>query len=344
MALAALATVLAALPDAALMLGPEGRVALANGAAQARFGVWIVGQSYVSALRHPAILQAVDDCYALGRAGEAEFVHTAEGVDSRLALRLSPIVLPEQGGLHALLQLRDVSARVRGEAIQSDFVANVSHELKTPLTAILGFIETLEGPARDDPEGRARFLAMMRGEAERMSRLVSDLLSLSRVESQLSRRPREVVDLAEVAGSAAETLAGSMEVRADLPGPARLRGDPDQLTQVVGNLLENARRYGGGRARIALERVDREPVLRGPAWALSVADEGPGIASEHLPRLTERFYRVDAHRSRAQGGTGLGLAIVKHIVQRHRGRLRIDSRPGRGTTVTVLLPAGDAAS
>nr|WP_238941496.1 ATP-binding protein [Jannaschia sp. Os4] len=328
--------VLDALSDAALLLGPDGRVAVANAPAQARFGVWIVGQSYVSALRQPPILSLVDGCFAHGAGGAVEVTHVAEGVESRLRLQLTPLVLDR--GLHALLVFRDVSAAKRDEALQSAFVANVSHELKTPLTAILGFIDTLEGPARDDAGGRARFLGLMRREAERMSRLVADLMSLARVEAQAARRPTARLDWAEVVRGAAEPLEDRMAVEMRLGGPAWVRGDADQLVQVATNLLENALRYGGGAAEVALDHVAREPVLRGPAWRMTVRDRGPGIAPEHVPRLTDRFYRVDAHRSRAAGGTGLGLAIVKHIVTRHRGRLRIDSALGRGTSVAVLLP------
>ena len=332
------APILDALPDAGLVLDEEGRVALANGAARARFGDWIVGRSYVGALRAPAILSTVEDGYVRREGGEATLTHVADGVETRLLLTVRPIMLSEGPMPHLVLVFRDDSAASAREAIQSEFVANVSHELKTPLTSILGFIETLEGPARTDPKAAGRFLATMRAEAERMSRLVSDLLSLSRVEAQARRRPTDRVDLSHVAGEVIATLAERLDVAADLAPGAWVAGDADQLAQVVTNLLENAARYGGGRAEVRVEAVARAAALRGPAWRLTVRDHGPGIAPEHLPRLTERFYRADAHRSRAAGGTGLGLAIVKHVVQRHRGRLRIESPAGEGTIVTVTLP------
>lgn len=237
-----------------------------------------------------------------------------------------------------LLHLRDISALDRAERMRADFVANVSHELKTPLAALIGFIETLRGPARDDPEARERFLALMDAETRRMDRLVGDLLSLTKLESEppLARDARaDLVTVVERVISLMQPVAA----RANVPirswiSPARapVHGEEDRLVQMLTNLVDNAIKYGRpGPVTVALKAAGSE-------WVLAVEDRGPGIAAEHLPRLTERFYRVDTARSRAMGGTGLGLALVKHILRRHGGRMDIDSRPGRGTTVTVRLP------
>jgi two-component system phosphate regulon sensor histidine kinase PhoR len=234
--------------------------------------------------------------------------------------------------------------------MRRDFVANVSHELRTPLTALMGFIETLRGPAREDAAARDRFLDIMATEAGRMNRLVGDLLSLSRVEGEERVRPRGMVNLTGVLESVLRTLrplaedAGVM-LEADLgDGPVEIVGDADQLMQVFTNLVENAIKYGasGKRVTVWMERADRDPALRAPGVRVHVIDYGPGVDPVHLPRLTERFYRADSHRSRALGGTGLGLAIVKHIVNRHRGRLRVASDLGQGAKFTVVLPTGRA--
>jgi two-component system phosphate regulon sensor histidine kinase PhoR len=211
----------------------------------------------------------------------------------------------------------------------------------------VGFIETLRGAARDDPVARERFLAIMDREAGRMIRLVNDLLSLSRVEAEEHRRPSDRVDLAGLLRGVIQTHADAADaagVAVSLtvaPEAAAVIGDPDQLAQVFHNLTENALKYGsaGGRVDIVADYILREPKIQGPAVAVTVADTGEGIDPLHLPRLTERFYRVDSHRSREKGGTGLGLAIVKHIVNRHRGRLRIESEPGKGSRFIVILPA-----
>ena len=338
--------VLDALLEPALLLDPTGRVALANAAARDRLGVWMMGQSYVSVLRQPALLAPVEDAFADGRPGTARFTHSTGEVETLFDVAVTPIDTERRGRRQVLLVFRDVSEARAGESMRRDFVANVSHELKTPLTAVMGFIETLQGPARDDPRAQARFLSLMAQETARMNRLVSDLLSLSRLESQSRRRPTDRLDLMVVAGEAAATLAPRAEaegvrIALDGPGTAPAPGDRDQLMQVLSNLVENAVKYGArpGTVRLTVARIEREPVIRGPAWRVAVADDGAGIAPEHIPRLTERFYRVDTGRSRAEGGTGLGLAIVKHIVNRHRGRLRIDSVVGRGTEVAIVLPA-----
>jgi two-component system phosphate regulon sensor histidine kinase PhoR len=340
------AACLEVLEEPAMLLDGNGRVRIANAAARDRLGVWVVGQSYVSVLRQPSLLGPVEDAFFHRRIGTARFTHSTGEVETSFDVRVSPLIADDLERPMVLLVFRDVSDMRAGESMRRDFVANVSHELKTPLTALTGFIETLQGPARDDPAAQDRFLRLMAQETARMNRLVSDLLSLSRLEGQSRRRPKERIDLMPILretieamepGASGEGVALSLEGPETAPAP----GDADQLVQVVTNLVENAVKYGArpGTVRVAVARIEREPVIRGPAWKLVVADDGVGIEPEHIPRLTERFYRVDTGRSREEGGTGLGLAIVKHIVNRHRGRLRIESEPERGTRVSVVLPA-----
>jgi two-component system, OmpR family, phosphate regulon sensor histidine kinase PhoR len=233
--------------------------------------------------------------------------------------------------------------------MRRDFVANVSHELRTPLTALQGFIETLQGPARNDAAARERFLAIMATESDRMSRLVSDLLQLSHVEANQRMRPAKEIDLAATIGRAVDGLRPLAQraqvtlIGTGFDSPRMLRADSDQIMQVVVNLVENAIKYGsapGAKVEITLSET---VTLRGPAYCFWVQDYGAGIAPEHIPRLTERFYRVDSHRSRAQGGTGLGLAIVKHIVSRHRGKMTIDSTLGQGTRFSIFFPLTGSA-
>jgi two-component system phosphate regulon sensor histidine kinase PhoR len=251
-------------------------------------------------------------------------------------------------GLQAgvVLFFRDLTSARRLEAMRADFVANASHELRTPLASVLGFIETLQGPARDDAGARERFLEIMRGQAQRMKRLIDDLLSLSRIEMRAHLPPTQSVDLASIAAQMIETLSPlarewGVMIRAKLPdGPILVRGDRDELLRVAENLIENAVKYGesGGRVDVEVAGIGPSHGEQGPHVAFAVQDYGPGIAPEHLPRLTERFYRVDVAHSRDKGGTGLGLAIVKHIVNRHRGHFDIVSEPGQGARFTVTLP------
>jgi two-component system phosphate regulon sensor histidine kinase PhoR len=230
--------------------------------------------------------------------------------------------------------------------MRSDFVTNVSHELRTPLTALIGFIETLRGSARNDLAATARFLDIMQDEAERMNRLVGDLMSLNRVEGDERVRPTQSVVLNDIIHSSLHTLhplASEVDVAFEIEFPEvpiQIIGDADQLTQVFINIIGNAIRYGGSGGRITLRITTnaREPALRAAGVRIQIIDYGAGIDPVHLPRLTERFYRADDHRSRDLGGTGLGLAIVKHIISRHRGRLRIESELGEGATFTVILP------
>lgn len=334
--------VLAGIPSPTLLINVEERIVGLNAAAVAHFGE-VTGRSFVTVMRMPAMIEAVSQVFAGGGARELRVVSVSVSrVETPMQVRISPLA----GSGHAMMVFEDLSGMETAEAMRRDFVANVSHELRTPLTALMGFIETLRGAARDDASARDRFLAIMEREALRMNRLVGDLLSLSRVEAEERQRPEHPVDLSLVVQSVIQSLRPQAEAakvvleRAGETAPMKVPADPDQITQVITNLVENAVKYGssGGRVEISLRRVVHEPVLRGAAVAVEVRDFGEGIASQHIARLTERFYRVDTHRSREQGGTGLGLAIVKHIVARHRGRLKITSEQGVGSCFTMLLP------
>jgi two-component system phosphate regulon sensor histidine kinase PhoR len=335
------ASLLAGVPLPMLLIGHDLRVTAANPAAEALFGPGLTGRHYMTQFRQPAIVAAIERALAGGQVSQTRLVLTGPGRDTIYRIHCAL-----QGPRGVSLAFEDISEIEQASIIRRDFVANVSHELRTPLTALLGFIETLRGAARDDPAARDRFLAIMAGEAMRMNRLVADLLSLSRVESEERVRPSERIDIVAVVRSAVMTqraLAEASGVAVGLTapeGPVSVAADADQMTQVIHNLVENAIKYGGsgGKVQVAVSEDDNNSLLRGPAVSITVQDFGEGIDPIHLPRLSERFYRADAHRSRQKGGTGLGLAIVKHIMQRHRGRLRIESRQGEGSVFTVILP------
>jgi two-component system phosphate regulon sensor histidine kinase PhoR len=247
------------------------------------------------------------------------------------------------------MSFRDQTPLRRVEEMRADFVANASHELRTPLAALSGFIDTLIGPARNDEAARTRFLGIMQTQATRMARLIDDLLSLSRIELAAHLHPQTPVDLGKIVRQVADGLESLAKERnvaiavEALPAPVMIPGDRDELFRLFENLIENALKYGatGGKVQVSFAQAaghDGQPEMR-----VAVRDFGPGIAPEHLPRLTERFYRVDVGESRAQGGTGLGLSLVKHILNRHRGRLLIESVPGHGATFTACFPAAKAA-
>ncbi|MBM3612446.1 MAG: two-component sensor histidine kinase [Alphaproteobacteria bacterium] len=330
------------LPLPVVVITRDARILRMNARAIALFGPEVQGRHYMAALRQPEVAALLDRVLGGGPGGEARLVLTGPSRDS--IFRVHVAALGDQG---ASLAFEDISDIEHAGEIRRDFVANVSHELRTPLTALLGFIETLQGPAREDPAARGRFLDIMEREALRMNRLVGDLLSLSRVEAEERVRPSEIVEIGPLVGSVASTLRGlAAEARVSVvidcpPDLPEIPADHDQITQVLHNLIENAIKYGGsgGEVRIELRHDPASPAVRGPTVSVAVIDRGEGIDPIHLPRLTERFYRVDSHRSREKGGTGLGLAIVKHIVNRHRGRLRIDSTPGSGSRFEVILPA-----
>jgi two-component system, OmpR family, phosphate regulon sensor histidine kinase PhoR len=333
-----LAAVLDAIVEPVLVV-EAGRVSLANSAARGLLGQHIVGEDARLAIRHPAAQERLagesDDN------GEPINLVGLGTLDQRWEMR----VLPAEG--FRVIHLIDQTGSYTAERMRVDFVANASHELRTPLASILGFIETLsEGGAGEEPALRDRFLKVMHDEARRMQRLIEDLISLSRIEAEKYRLPDRAVDLEDLIAEVRSELldAGNPRCR-DLalelePGCPPVNGDRVQLSQLLHNLLGNAMKYGRPGTPIRLRLwCDEAGMVR-----LGVSDQGDGIAPEHLPRLTERFYRVDSGRSRALGGTGLGLAIVKHIVERHRGRLDITSTLGAGTSVTVLLPPSRGAT
>ncbi len=327
----------------AVLIGSDGRIVASNITSRKLFGARIVGRHYVTALRQPPLLDAVDRVREDKTVTRAGYLSS----DARGDVTYEAVATPVSHGGDVLVCFEDLTAKEEAGLMRRDFVANVSHELRTPLTALIGFIETLRGAARSDDAARDRFLGIMESEANRMNRLVADLLSLSRVEAEARIRPTKQVQLAAIVRGVVGTLqplADDQIVRVDTHGLDStdvMRGDADQLAQVVTNLVENAIKYSGNGADVSvtLVREETNPMIRGTALVLTIADTGQGIDPLHIPRLTERFYRIDSHRSRELGGTGLGLAIVKHIVNRHRGRLKIESEPGAGSRFSVILPA-----
>ena len=332
------ADLLQALPMAVVLIDHLERIVAANDAARTLFGQRMQGRHHALTFRQPELLTVIAAALKSRQSGAARLVLAGQSVDQVFEVQVTPL---HQG---ALCAFEDRSALEQMDRMRRDFVANVSHELRAPLTALLGFIETLQGAARNDAPARTRFLAIMAQEAERMNRLVRDLLQLSRVEAEERRGPSADLDLAQVVRAAVRVLtplaaAGQVTIR--LEGCDRVmmvRADADQMTQVLHNLIENAVKYGSPAGAVVTVALAREEGPRGPQLRLSVRDEGEGIAQVHIPRLAERFYRVDEHRSRAKGGTGLGLAIVKHIVNRHRGRLQVESNLGEGSRFSVILP------
>ncbi len=342
-----LAEFVSAIPMPALMVDQTERIIAANTDAKTLLTQNIVGRHFATILRQPQVIDAIEQ--ALHTKGPAKTRHLsndgAQDTTFEVECRyLNGVGAVSGGAVLAIFQ--DITHVEQASQMRRDFVANVSHELRTPLTAVMGFIETLRGPARDDAVARERFLHIMNDEANRMNRLVGDLLSLNRVESEERVRPKEQLELTGLLQSTLNSLrplAEDAEVQLTLTAPEEpvsLTGDNDQLRQVFTNLVENGIKYGGsgGSVEIRVAPSERDSAMRGPAVRVQVIDKGPGIDAVHLPRLTERFYRADSHRSRQLGGTGLGLAIVKHIINRHRGRLRVESDLGKGTTFTVILP------
>jgi two-component system phosphate regulon sensor histidine kinase PhoR len=336
------------LPDPLIALDRQRRIVRSNIAARALLGTIAAERDLSVTMRHPELLAAIDGLLETGPNGNfaapdqtaVEIVLSgAPEIDVIVHARRLP--RPAADGSLALLVLHDTTALRRAERMRADFVANASHELKTPIAGLAGFIETLRGPARDDVAARERFLGIMAEQAERMRRLVDDLLMLSRIEQHEHARPAGAVDLESVLHGVQDLLqlkASARKVAVELVVDEALPkavGDYDELTIVFQNLIDNALKYAkpSTTVRVTARRVGAEFV------SVAVADEGDGIPASHLPRLTERFYRVDNARSRALGGTGLGLAIVKHVVNRHRGRLDIQSTQGKGSVFTVTLPS-----
>ncbi len=331
-----------AMPAPAILVDAEARVLIANRPARELLPALRPGELLVLALRAPDVVDAIR---RVGAGGEAETALWSERAPIERLYQVDVAPLATDGGevVAMLLSLRDLTEARRVERMRADFIANASHELRTPLASLLGFIETLQGPAQADAKARAKFLDIMREQGRRMARLIDDLLSLSRIEQKQHLRPDSQVDLAQVVRHVADTLAPlardmNVELSIDAEGPVVVIGERDELLRVAENLIENAIKYGAHPETDAAAKVEISVTRRGKDGALIVRDHGRGIAPEHLPRLTERFYRVDPGQSRAKNGTGLGLAIVKHILARCRGRLTVASRLGEGSTFTAFTP------
>ena len=335
-----------ALADPCLVLDRRSVVLHANAAAGRQFPSVTRGNPLTFALRNPQLVEAFDVAM---RSGAVRSIELHETVPSETweKVVLSPLRHPGQEWLddddrQLLVTFQSLTELKRVDALRSDFIANASHEMRTPLASLMGFIDTLLGPAAKDTAAREKFLLIMRGQAERMSKLIDDMLSLSRIEMHQHVRPTGSIELAGLLrevreGLAMQAKAADLEIRLTLfDGPSTTTGDRGQMYEVFENLVENAIKYGAGGKSI---EIDLAPSSRpGFQHQVTVVDHGPGVEPEHVPRLTERFYRIDADASRKKKGTGLGLAIVKHIVNRHRGQLAIKSKPGEGMRVDVFLP------
>ncbi|MBN9041897.1 MAG: PAS domain-containing protein [Rhizobiales bacterium] len=348
----AVSAILTGLPDPTVLLDRAGRVIHLNPAAAQLAPALRTNEPAQFALRSPEIVTALREAIATAEPRRVTFLDHGP-VDRWMELIVTPVAVPTAFGGRdycMLMTFHDQTPLRRVEEMRADFVANASHELRTPLAALSGFIDTLQGPARDDPKARERFLGIMHAQATRMARLIDDLLSLSRVELSAHVRPSTQIDLLPLIRQVVdglEVLATERQVKieTELPEqPAIVAGDREELLRLLENLIENALKYGasGGRVIVTLATVAAADAV--PEIQVRVRDFGPGIAPEHLPRLTERFYRVDVGDSRAQGGTGLGLALVKHILNRHGGRLLIESVPQHGATFTAAFPQAKSAT
>jgi len=336
-------TLLDQMPLAVLVLSPNGRLTYANRAAMELFPRLIRGDHFATLIRKPAFVDALNQTIADGHQQKISFT-SSQLSGKYLEIRIS--VLKEGSefgnGEQIIVELEDRTSQKHADRMRADFIANASHELRTPLASILGYVETLQGHAKQDPEAQENFLGIIYKQAARMQALVDDLMSLSRIERDEHMRPSGVCDLVEILHETITTLAPLQQrknatITAELPEHLIvLAGDHGQLCQVFSNLLVNALKYGA-ESDTVLVHITKDPA-HGDLTGIAITDHGAGIGAKHLGRLTERFYRVNATKSRDKGGTGLGLAIVKHIVQRHGGQLQIESTEGRGSTFTVWLP------
>jgi two-component system, OmpR family, phosphate regulon sensor histidine kinase PhoR len=330
-------SLVSALPDPAIVVVETGEVLSANEPACRLLEVSPVGKHVTLALRAPIVLQAVNDAILNQTSSQVE--HILRGAVPRtIEVYVSPLGQQDGKARIALIILRDLTYEQQLERMRADFVANASHELRTPLASISGFIETMQGAAKNDPKAQAKFLDVMKAQADRMSSLIDDLLSLSRIEINEHLAPSGQVNLVDVVKKAKDLLTPvskeqNCEVRINMPNILAVTGDESQLSQVVINLIENAIKYAASGKFIDVEGSEQNGSVH-----LIVRDHGPGIAPQHVPRLTERFYRVNVQDSRMRGGTGLGLAIAKHIINRHRGKLLIESVVGQGSQFSIHLP------
>ena len=331
-----------AIPTAAVALDAAGSVVHYNRLACEFFPKIRNGLPMSQLSRNPDLIGAVDRALASDERIDVELIERVP-VERRVSASVSQLARsPSPSSPRLLITFRDLTEQDRLAQMRADFIANASHELRTPLASLRAFVETLQGPARDDPAARERFLGVMASQAERMTRLIDDLLSLSRVEMRVHLPPRGIVELNETAAYVCQSLepvAEGFNISLTLERdkmPARIRGDREEIVQVIQNLIQNAIKYGreGGHVKVRVGHEPAQPSSVARVW-VSVTDDGPGIAPVHMPRLTERFYRVNVTSSREKGGTGLGLAIVKHILNRHRGEMKIDSKLGAGSVFTV---------
>jgi two-component system, OmpR family, phosphate regulon sensor histidine kinase PhoR len=344
------ASMLDGLPDPVFLVDQSRIVVDCNRAARTLLGDGALGMKLSESLDNDDVLQAIDESLG-GSPGNRREVFLPYPVARNyefIVWRLPDLKSP--GPAWAMVALHDVTASKKADQMRADFVANVSHELRSPVSSLLGFIETLRGAARDDPEATERFLGIMASEAERMTRLINELLTLSKVETEEHIRPENSVELGPILDQVSATLSvravdRRMEIELQIPEdlPAII-GESDELTQVFLNLVANAVNYGrsGTAIRVVAAAQTSIPGTGGPGVSVAIINRGEGVPPDEIPRLTERFYRVDKGRSRKMGGTGLGLAIVKHIVARHRGHLKIESEPGQKTSFTVFLPRSGA--
>lgn len=350
MQLELLLPILNGLTACVFVLNGDRRILALNNAARKLFGEHLVESDFVLAIRDPNCLKAINKVLSGNKKSQTVIV-LHKPVRTTYQVTVTRTVANNENfgekDAAAVVSLENISHIFEAEQMRSEFVANVSHELRSPLTALNGFIETLKDAAKNDEQARERFLTIMEREATRMNRLIGDLLSLSKVEADAHLRPEAKVDICMVIEQVIalhDQSSGKQTPRIQLdcqPGVnTMVSGDADQLLQVFVNLVENAIKYGkvDGVVNVKVSQKEHAAGIRGAALQIEVIDQGAGISAEHLPRLTERFYRVDKGRSREMGGTGLGLAIVKHILARHRARLLIASVVGEGTTFTVLLP------
>lgn len=337
--------VLNGLPDPALVLDSRRHVVASNAAARELFGPHIEGRDIRLILRQPEILTAINTAELRGTSDRCEIVLLDRA--ERFLMASTSRISGDGAGFFFLLSFADVTRARLAERMRADFVANASHELRTPLSSLVGFIETLRGSAKGDPQAQDRFLGIMQEEAGRMARIIEDLLSLSRIELDRNLQPESKANIAQLVDEVitalrptAESHGVTLEVLKTDILPT-VRGDRDQIVQVLQNLINNALKYGADQSTIdvTLTPVSRIGGKTQQGVAVAIRDHGEGIDPRHIPRLTERFYRVDTARSRRLGGTGLGLAIVKHIVTRHRGELAIQSTLGSGSVFTVSFPA-----
>jgi two-component system phosphate regulon sensor histidine kinase PhoR len=370
--------ILESLPDPVMVIAAQEaddlagrRFIFANSAAREFFRIQSSGALLVTAIRNPKILEVVDEALFGGVPGEAAY-DSGGAQDRYLRALTRPLPVRPDGSHVALLMMRDETDARRNERMRADFLANASHELRTPLASLTGFIETLRGHAKDDPVARDRFLNIMATQADRMARLIDDLLSLSRIELNEHIAPDGCVDLTQAVSDVIDALSPlsaetGVQIQTAMPprGEALVVGDRDQIVQVVQNLIDNAVKYSRGRDGSVSGSVivecgvgvsgDAALALRKPSASrlslltpdqtgeeiyvyLRINDSGPGIRREYLPRLAERFYRIEGQKSGERSGTGLGLAIVKHIMNRHRGGLAVESLEGEGAAFIVYFP------